>query len=303
MKYFVSLLFIGGLLLFPAQNALAQETDSGQLLRISPVIVQIPLSPSDTLTYEVTVENLRSIPLPLRVSKSDFTSESEDGGYVFTETAQNPLLTWMSFSEEEFILDAGEKRTITMTVRTPGTVNAGGYYGVVFFEPVLPFAQQQTTVATRIGMLVLGTLGFSEESKNAEILTLDLPLITMPDSLPLTLRVKNTGLNFFTAKPILTLTPILGDEKQHFIEEKIIFPNTVRRWEETLSFAQTPAGFYKADLMVSTGNGNGVTQSQWMIILPNMYVLTILVAIVLILLGLILRKRLKKAYRAFVAKS
>lgn len=302
MKYLLSLCIVLSLFLLRSDVVSAQSKDSGQLLRISPVIVHLPLSPSDTLRYDVTVENLRSVPLPLRLSKSDFSSESEDGGYVFTDSAKNPLLQWMSFSENEFILNAGEKRTITMTVQTPSTIDAGGYYGVVFFEPVLPQSDRQTTVSTRIGMLVLGTLGFSEEQKNAEILTYTLPFVSMPDSLPLTLRVKNTGLNFFTAKPIVTLRPILGHEKKHFIEEKIIFPNTVRRWENKLPIEQTPFGIYNATLSVSTGNGDSITKSQWILILPNVYVSTILIVVFFAVFILLFRRRLKEALKAFVQK-
>ncbi|HSA84422.1 MAG TPA: hypothetical protein VLF20_06090, partial [Patescibacteria group bacterium] len=226
---------------------LSKANASSQSLSVSPIIINVPLSPDKTYTKEITLHNITDNPLPLRASLNDFQTTGEEGDYLFTETKNNPLLSWISLPETEFILDPQETKTIEMTITTPKEIPLGGYYGMLFFELV---PQNVTTTATRVvpkvGVLLLANIG-TPDAKQAEIATFSIPTFLQDNNLPLLLRVKNTSLHFFTAKPILKLTPLLPipapqspAERNEvvYLEEKIVFQGKIRRWEETINLSR-----------------------------------------------------------------
>jgi hypothetical protein len=279
--------------------ALAAE----QSLRVSPVIINITLSPGKTYTHEVTVENLTNTPLPLRASLNDFLTSGEEGGFVFEETQTNPLLSWIKLNETQFILNPKEKRTLQMTITTPRSIPLGGYYGVLFFEPVTQNPSLQATrVSSKIGVLMLANVGVTDpNATKAEIVDFSTDLVDKDGSLPLMLRAKNISLNFFTAKPILTISPLIqigNQSKEIILEDKIIFPGQIRRWTEQTSIEDLSPNIYKAHMAVATGNGQSVSTERYFLVFPFTKTLLVIGALILILFFIIKRNRLRQALRA-----
>jgi hypothetical protein len=179
----------------------------------------------------------------------------------------------------------------------------GGYYGVLFFEPVLLNTPNASTqINSKVGMLMLANIGVPDpNAKRAEILTFTPEQISQDGSVPFVLRVKNIALNFFTAKPILTVTPLLSvhpDVKPIYLEEKILFPGKVRRWTQDNTIQNLSPNIYKAHLIVATGNGQSETMDQYFIVFPYITALSIIAALIIIVFLLIKRKRLKTALAA-----
>lgn len=275
-----------------------------QSIRISPIIINLTLSPGKSASHEAIIENLTNSPLPLKATMNDFTINSEDGGYTFEETGQNPFLSWVSLNEKEYILQPREKKKVLITINTPQSITLGGYYGLLFFEPVQPPTSAATMVNSKIGILMLANIGVPDpKTKKTEIKEYSHPQITMDGTMPITLRVKNISLNFFTAKPSITMTPLIAlhaNPQPLYLEEKIIFPDKIRRWQDNTSVTGLTPNIYKTTLALSTGNGQQEIQSDYIIILPS---LSVLIIIVLVLFGFYLitiRKRLKKALRELV---
>lgn len=297
--------------LFPSRAEAAMQT-----LKVSPVIVNVSLSPGKTYTHKVTVENLTNAPMPLRVSLNDFITSSEEGGYVFEETADNPLLSWIRLSESEMILNPKEKKVIIMTIQTPKSISLGGYYGVLFFEPVVQTQLPDATrVSSKVGVLMLANIGVPDpNAQKAEILEFSTPFIDEDGDIPFMLRVKNISLNFFTAKPIVTISPLvpilapqsLGNvdsshiNKSVTLEDKIVFPGKVRRWTEETTLQDLSPNIYKAQMAVSTGNGQYVTTVKYIVVFPLIKAAGIVMIVLVLLFILTKRKRLKKALAELV---
>src|SRR5260370_29050744 len=116
---------------------------------------------------------------------------------------------------------------------------------MLFFQPVLPETSPDATrVVSKIGILLLADIGVPDNaSKQADILTFATGLLHQDNQIPLLLRVKNTSLHFFTAKPILTFSPLLhlpsSPKPPSFLEDKIIFQGKIRRWEQTIMLPYT----------------------------------------------------------------
>ncbi len=286
--------------LLSAQNAYAQE----QTLRVSPVIMNLSLSPDKTIQQEVTIENLSSSPMPLRASFNDFITSGEEGGYIFEESKTNPLLSWVSLSENEFILGPKEKKTLQMAIQTPKSIPVGGYYGVLFFEPVLVNAPTDATrVNAKVGILMLANIGVPDpNAKKAEILDFSLPYWNQEGTVPLLLRVKNIALNFFSAKPDLTVEPLIpATSKQKIeLEEKIIFPGGVRRWTEEAKIQGLSPNIYRAALTVSTGNGQTITDERYFIVFPFAHAFGLVLVLIFLLFIILKRKRFSEAIKALI---
>ncbi len=287
----------------PTAHAAPTPQVIDKVIRISPVIVHLNLSPDKTTTYDMTIENLLSIPLPVKALYSDFDTTAEDGGYVLTDRNTNSLLSWVGLDNEEWTLAPKAKQKITLTIKTPQKISIGGYYGLLFFQPLVPQISNQTAVTARVGVLMLGDIGIGSRTEHpGEIMSFDLPFISQQSTMPFLLRVKNTSMNFFTAKPILKIKPLIGEVKTQFIEEKLIFPSKIRRWQSDIMLEHIGIGIYTVTMQVSTGNGHIIESTRTLIIFPWVPVLSISLLTIIIIWSLKNKRRLKKAVVALISK-
>lgn len=301
LSTFISILFF----IFHLSSFISPVQAQQQTLRVSPVILNITLSPGKTYTQPVAIENLSDSPLPLRAAVSDFMTGGEEGGYVFAETKSNPLLSWIRLDETEFILEPKQKKEVQMTITTPKSIPVGGYYGILFFEPVSQSNQSSITqINAKVGVLMLANIGVPDpNAKKAEILTFAIDPLQPDGPAPFLLRVKSIALNFFSAKPTLEIRPMIPigtTIKSYPLEEKTIFPGSIRRWEESNTITQLPPNIYKATIQVSSGQGQHVWAEKYFIVFPYLQALSILL---LTSIGLILffkRKRFGKAIEALI---
>ncbi len=279
---------------------------SPQGLSISPIIINVPLSPGKVYNYEITIENLTDSPLPLKTNLNDFQTTGEEGGYIFEDSKSNPLLSWIKLSNTDFILEADQKKTILLTITTPNTVPLGGYYGMLFFEPVLQTTDANSSrVASKIGVLLLANIGVGDKNaKKAEVPTFTTGFFHQESKIPILLRVKNISLHYFTAKPILTVSPLLSfskaDQKPIYLEEKIVFQGKIRRWEQMIDLPDLKPNIYKAHMAVSSGNGEHIDADRYFVILPFGKPILVILSVVIVLFLIRKRKRLKKAFRALL---
>jgi hypothetical protein len=230
-------------------------------------------------------------------------TSGEEGGFVFEETQTNPLLSWIKLNETQFIINPKEKRTVQMIITTPRSIPLGGYYGVLFFEPIAQNPSMQSTrVSSKIGVLMLANVGVTDpNAKKAEITDFSTELVDKDGSLPTMLRVKNISLNFFTAKPILTISPLIqigNQSKEVTFEDKIIFPGQIRRWTEQTATEDLSPNIYKAHMAVSTGNGQTIIAERYFLVFPFIKTLIAITLLSLLLFLIIKRKRLRDALRA-----
>jgi hypothetical protein len=267
------------------------------------VLLNISLSPDQTTTYPITLTNQLTTPLLVETSFADFQTADEDGGYQFVETKTDPLLSWVHIDKDTFLLAPGEKTQVMITVKTPKTIPFGGYYGMIYFSPNLPTLAGQTKILPKIAVLMLGSIGVGGNQTKADILTFSLPFFVQQNTnIPLTLRVKNTGINHFSAKPFVTFSSFFGKPTTTQLEEKYVFPAKVRRWEQELDQTLFP-GMYTVQAAVSIGGGKQVFNQTTIVVYPNNQTLITSILIILLLCILILRKRMKKAFLILIAKN
>jgi hypothetical protein len=273
------------------------QTNTSQILRISPIVLKVLLDPGTTQTQTITVENLLDTPLPIRISVEGFDAPGEEGG-IQTSSQAAPLTSWISLDTSEALVPAKRTRAFEARVVVPATVPIGGYGAMIFFSPVLP----GKTVAAKIGVVVLANVGVAFDKKNTGDITefrFDKQLY-QEGPVKATIRVKNTSLNYFTAKPSLTIKPLFGEEKIFELEEKTILPGKTRRWQKPLDVGNLRGVIYQAHLRVSLEQGDSVSAAQTFYGLPFTKIMLSALAVAITLYGIVFRGRAIKALRLLI---
>lgn len=273
----------------------AQE-GAKQMIRISPVILKVELSPGREYRYTIKVENLLLSPMPINVAVSGFEASNEEGGVsVLDQGTPSPLIDWITLDENQTIIPATSQKEFNVRVNVPKEVPIGGYFAVIFFTPVFP----DKPIEAKVGVVVLANIGvpFDKERK-AQISTFTFDkLLYEKGPIQTTIRVKNTSLNYFSAKPTLTIKPLFGEEKIFELEEKTILPGKARRWQKPLDVGNLRGVIYQAHLTVSLEQGDSISATQTFYGLPFTKIVLSVFAIAITVYGILFRKRVIKALR------
>lgn len=281
----------------------ADAQSSKAQLRVSPVLLNIILSPGKLYTYDVTIENLSDQPVPLRATL-DSLNIDDDSELSFINTKPSPLVAWTTISPSEILVPANGKETIRVSVQIPNKVALGGYYAFLFLDPVLSPQQTTSVVTARIGLPLLANIGVFDNSKQTQIETFSFSKVIYetPD-ITTKIRIKNMSLYHYSVKPVLFVKPLFGNQREIPYEEKILFPGKGRRWEITTAIPNLWPGFYKTELRVSTGQGNQISESGYFVLFPFVKVFASLLIIALFVFIYIKKGRFAKALKILLGRS
>ncbi len=280
--------------LFPS-TVLAQESPSfTQMIRVSPVILKVALIPGTIQNHQIKVENLLNAPIPIWASVEGFDASDEEYGIspLPADQTVSPLVGWTTLSDSDVILPSKSSRTFNVKITIPGKVPVGGYYAVIFFTPLIP----GSPVNSKVGVLALANIGVGDQKNQADVVTFSFDHnIYEKGPVGTTIRVKNTSLNYFTAKPTLTIKPLFGQTETFELSEKTILPGKIRRWQESFDLGQMNGGIYTARLAVSLERGNYVYTQSYFFGFPIKKFGAVILLIIIALYSVIYRQRVKKA--------
>lgn len=286
MKKVITILITFSFLLFPSIT-------KAQTLRISPALLKIELSPGKMTTQEFLVDNLTSNPLPLKINVEGFDSNDEDFGIKVAEKITTPLADWISLDTTDTIIPANTQTKIIATIAVPSEVPLGGYYAVIFFDPLpnpLDTLTQGDQINARLGAITLANIGVSASQNEADIITFSSDKSFYNNQSPqVVLRAKNTGLNYFTAKPTIVIDPLIGQTTTIDWEEKTILPGKVRRWEKQLTLPNNYSLISKITVNLSLENGQFVSKSFTIYSFPIQK--TIFSLVILVILAILIKNR------------
>ncbi len=269
-----------------------------EMIRVSPIILKVKLEPGTTQNYQIKVENLLDTPLPLKASIEGFDASDEEYGVRVTDQpTTSPLMDWISLDEKDAILPAKTERDFNIKIAVPDKVPIGGYYAMIFFTPMFP----GVPVNSKIGVLALANIGVLVQKNQADIVTFNFDkALYKKGPIQTTIRVKNTSLNYFTAKPTLTIKPLFGVEKTFELEEKTILPGKIRRWERAFDLGNLYGGIYTATLSVSLENGDYIYSTTRFYGFPATKTLVVALIAAIAVYSLVFRKRVIKALHELI---
>lgn len=285
----------------PLGNVSARETGAARMLKVSPAIFQISLSPGKTTAYTIRVENLTDAAIAVRAEVEPLETTAADEGTEPADdnTPNNTLISFLTIPKPDLLIPAGTSVDVPFTVTIPREIPLGGYYATIYLTPLYRFeAAASPVVVPRIGIPVLGSVGVPENlpaNRRARITASRiLNPLTSRTELDMLLAVKNLSLHHFTAKPIIRVSTF-GSSKTVVIPEKIVLPGKSRAWNEKIPLPGF--GIYQITMAISLGGGDMVTTTAYAASLPGRAIAAVSIILFAAVLIVFRRKQLFSAIR------
>jgi len=239
---------------------------------------------SDNRTFEITVEDIAG-------SADGDQSVNLLGGQTGPYTIKN----YISFPENTFTLDLGERARIPVTVTIPPNAEPGGFYGTVLISTVTTDEEEETgatarsPIIARVGTLffvtVPGDINYSGETKDVFLASKSWWYEKGP--INFSILYENSGSIHLNPYGELRIKNIFGEEVGFVeLEPWFVLPKSLRSreiiWDREILF-----GRYTATVFVNRGYDDIVDERQvvfW--VLPWKVVGGIFLTVFIILLGL-----------------
>lgn len=149
-------------LITPAATHAAPPVNSGNGLKISPVITNLTVNPGQTQTLTVYVQNVTSATVTLQAVVNDFTASSDESGVPALLLDPNQYATSHSLKRlvapiSNFTLQSNEQKTVNVVIAIPPNAPGGGYYGAIRFLPAAigSGGNSNVTLSASVGSLIL----------------------------------------------------------------------------------------------------------------------------------------------------
>lgn len=264
---------------------------------VGPGRTEIEVAPGETVIQEVSVTNRISPDRTFKLEVEDITGSTDGSSAVsLTGQARGPysIRDYISFPEDEFELDLGERARIPVTISVPPDAEPGGYYGSVLVSTVRKASAEgavmpQSPIIARVGSLfflrVTGETVISGKTK-------ELSLIADKhwyESGPIEFGIlyENTGSVHLNPYGELSITNMLGEEVGFVeLEPWFVLPASLRirevTWDREFLF-----GRYTATAQVNRGYEDivdTVSVSFW--VLPWKVVGSIFIVLFIIIFSL-----------------
>ena len=272
-------------------------------LSLDPAQIEINLKPNAVFTQAYNLTNNSTDTLLLSSSVSAWLPSDNQGGVVYTDNIDSPLIFSLSNTDlklgEDFILRAGQKKQLVLKIINP-SVEKKDYY-LTFFISQKPFTQVQNDHQNlaKIGSHLLITTGQQSSSlSNFHVSKLNISPIVKDIFIPLTIsgEITNEGQHYSHINGKLTIY-----KNKEIISEQALFPYTVIPTNSRLLHCVNSAseavscrlkipiwpGKYQA---IVTLNGNATKYEYPLSFFVFPYTLTIFILFLFFLLTFVLKK-------------
>jgi hypothetical protein len=195
---FIALWSVSFLFLFSPKVHAAPNgpTTVGSYLTTSPISLDVTVSPGQSETATLAVQNDSSQPETINVKLDKFSANGNFGAAsIVTPEKTDPSVGWVHFSKTNFVAQPGIWNNITMTISIPNYASLGYYYAVLFIPKS---AQTSSNVSEQIkganAIFVLVDTNSTNEAKQISLTSFS-SLSGLYQFLPATFNilVKNIG--------------------------------------------------------------------------------------------------------------
>lgn len=245
------------------------EKLSGENLAVGDLVVgpgkaEIEVKPGQTLIYEISVTNRISDNRIFEIEVEDMTGSTDGSKPVLLlgeETGPYSLKDYISFPNNRFELDLGERARIPVTISIPPDAEPGGFYGSVLISTVQteeiedPNTTARSPIIARIGTLffvtVPGDVKYEGETKELSLFNNKWWFEKGP--IELSLLYENSGSVHLNPYGELRVHNLFGEEVGFVeLEPWFVLPKSLRSreltWDRELLF-----GRYKATVLINRG--------------------------------------------------
>lgn len=290
-----------------------------QALTISPARIELSGDPGTTISNKFLLINEQDNEQTFYTSVENFQAQGESGIPSFTSSKEG-LSSWVTITNQ-VTLKKGEHIEIPFTVHIPKDADAGGHFAAIFLSTVPPSTKAgEVAVGAKIGMLMLLRVSGDIKEDGGVLSFLIKEGGHFRTSLPVNFiyRFSNNGNDRANPTGTVSVRNIIGLQTQSLNANPSsgnVLPNSIRRFEvtwgnepalsDTASFFDNVMyearnfafGPYLASLHVTFGT-SGVSDKMLLVFVFPWHLL-IVVAIILGILYLLLRRGVKR-YNKFI---
>ena len=173
-----------------------EPPQSGISLTISPISLNLNTDPGQEISSQFKVKNDSNITEYLEIGISKFQRSGSGGEMSLVAVApDDEFLSWVSFSEDQFTLDANQTKTINLTISPSEDAGLGYYYAFTINRIQEKEAEERETIVTGAPAIPL-LLEVNNPSVKRELQLIDFSADrTFYEYLPTTfsIKVQNTG--------------------------------------------------------------------------------------------------------------
>lgn len=294
---------VGTLWYEPVHVRAATDTAAGagkSALTISPAIVEHVTEPGEKKTYTLRLTNITDFPLPISGTVKSFFP---------LEEIQDPRMralydasAWFDITEPDFILQARQTRTVSVSITLPTDAEPGGHYATVYFQPLLP--ADVLTPSTAYLTARVGSLAFlivpGDLDEKLSVASFSTPRFHGAGPVNFSASLKNTGKVHLAPNSKIVIRNMFGTQTASIgIDAGVVLPGT----QKQLSAAWKSPGFfgrYTATYQAAYGADNRKlpveTVSFWVV--PWLFLsLVIMPVLVVATVAVRTRGRWKRAWR------
>lgn len=285
------------------------EGEDAASLSITPSVQEMIVEPGRETEQVFELKNLSKIPLPIKSYIRVFGASDEMGGIDITEIPDQQRLSitsWVSVESSDFILQPDQIRKIKLRFSPPADLPPGGYYGILFAEPLLLeslLADRSLQIGGRIGALLF-LVGAGEINEKGSIVPLDSPRYILGNSRPdLKIRFQNEGNVHLRPSGKATIENIITKNSRSVeVPEFIVLPGKIRQQIVSVGALKWP-GIYKVKTQLYYGRDKIISEETSVLYYLPVVPIIVILLIAGISMSLILertRKRLIKALKVII---
>lgn len=288
---------VAGLVL---QANAAEETPQRRM-QLSPARLDLDdLKPGETKEVTLKIQNTGSEAFRYELSVTPYSVSGDEYAQDFSkETNYTDIAKWITLSSEGGEVQPDKEDEITVTVKVPQDVAAGGQYAAVMARMLNDNGsdseggdQASISAINQLGSIVYANVA-GNTRKEGSIVENKVPSFMFAPPIAATSVVENTGNVHADATYILQVYPFFGDEEIYTNEENpethTIMPETRRL--NTVTWDEAPhLGIFKIRQTVKFLGEESVTEKV-LFICPIWFLLIVLVLIFLIIFWIVSRVR------------
>ena len=278
----------------------AQQKPTG--LTVTPSNIELLVKPGDTITKEINVANFTGADVSINVDRRNFTAQGEEGQVSLTTNENSySLASWITVAPEKDSIPNNTTQKFTVTIKIPNNAEPGGHFGSVVFGTTADkknLKQTGAVVSQEIASLILVKIA-GDVNENAIIESFkSLKPFYELGPVSFETRVKNESTVHVKPVGTLTVTDMFGQKLTGQVEQRNILPGAIRKIPGMLN-NKLLIGKYTASVSLVYGTQNNaplVAQTTFWAF-PVRYAL---VALVILILLFVMRKRLYKALKVIL---
>lgn len=282
-----------------AQSPAPSSPSTG--LAVTPPTFEINGNPGDTIKNTVKLENMHPYAVEIAVDRRNFTAVGEEGAVGLTEEDTSfSLASWIEVTPTSVTIPPKTAQYFTFNIKVPLNAEPGGHFGSLIFRtiPTEKLDGSGASLAQEIGSLVLLRIaGETVEQANIESFNTTKSIFEQ-GPVNFEIRLKNQGNVHTKPSGTIVITNMLGSQVASItVEPKNVLPGATRKLDAVWD-TKWRLGRYSATYTAVLSDQTTRSATTVFTIIP--YRLIIVILVVLILIGLILKryqKRLSLAWK------